>query len=112
MEQIPFQIINWSEVPKTNHEGETGNAIWKTVQFLHTRIRIVEYSTGYLADHWCTKGHIVHCLKGEFISEMEGGTEFRLTEGMSYIVSDDLSKHRSKTENGVTLMIVDGDFLK
>jgi len=112
MSQIPFQLINWNEIPETMHPGESGIALWKTIQYPGLRVRIVKYTAGYLADHWCRKGHIVHCLKGDFVSEMQGGTEFRLTEGMSYVVSDDLSTHRSKTEYGVTLMIIDGDFLK
>jgi len=76
------------------------------------RIRMVEYSPGYLADHWCKKGHIVHCLEGEFISELETGEEFKLTKGMTYIVSDELSSHRSISKTGVKLLIIDGDFLK
>lgn len=109
---ILFQTINWDEVPKTEHSGEKGVAYWKTTQFQGLRIRIVEYSEGYIADHWCTIGHIVHCLEGEFTSEMSDGNEFRLTTGMTYIVSDDLSSHRSVTKNGVKLLIIDGDFLK
>ena len=72
---------------------------------------MVEYSGGYLADHWCQKGHIVYCLEGEFTTEMESGETFQFTKGMSYIVSDDLSSHRSVTQNGVKLLIIDGDFL-
>jgi hypothetical protein len=109
---IPFQTIDWSEIPKTEHKGESGTAYWQTVQFPGLRIRIVEYSKGYLADHWCQKGHIVHVLEGEFISEMQNGEISELKEGMTYIVSDDLSSHRSRTENGVKLLITDGDFLK
>lgn len=112
MSQIPFQLINWNEVPVTTHSGDSGIALWKTIQYPGLRVRIIEYSIGYLADHWCSKDHIVHCLKGEFVSELRGGTEFRLSEGMSYVVSDELSSHRSKTENGVTLLIIDGEFLK
>lgn len=112
MSQIPFQLIDWNEVPLAMHPGESGNAWWKTIQNPGLRVRMLEYSAGYLADHWCTKGHIVHCLEGEFISEMQGGTEFRITEGMTYIVSDEMSAHRSKTEKGVKLLIIDGDFLK
>jgi hypothetical protein len=74
--------------------------------------RIVEYSQGYLADHWCHKGHIVHCLECEFVSELQNGEEFVLTEGMTYVVSDGLSSHRSFTKNGVKVLIIDGDFLK
>lgn len=109
---INFQTIDWSAIEKTLHPGETGEAFWQTLQFAGLRIRIVEYSAGYLADHWCQKGHIVHCLEGEFVSELETGENFALTKGMTYVVSDDLSSHRSVSKDGVKLLIIDGDFLK
>lgn len=109
---IDFQTIDWSEIIKTIHPGETGEASWQTVQFPGLRVRIVEYSADYLADHWCQKGHIVHCLEGEFVSELESGGEFTLTAGMTYVVSDGLSSHRSVSKDGVRLLIIDGDFLK
>jgi hypothetical protein len=111
-DKFPFQLIDWTSIPKTEHKGETGMAYWQTLQLPGLRIRIVEYSQGYLADHWCKKGHIVHCLAGEFTSEMADGIKFSLAEGMTYIVSDELSSHRSLTEKGVKLLIIDGDFLK
>jgi hypothetical protein len=111
-DNIPFRSIDWTTIPKTEHKGENGYAIWQTVQFPGLRVRIVEYSKNYLADHWCKKGHIVHCLEGEFISEMQNGEKFILTKGMTYVVSDELSSHRSITTDGVKLMIIDGDFLK
>jgi len=111
-QKIPFQTIDWKKIPKTEHKGETGIAYWQTIQFQGLRIRIVEYSKGYLADHWCEKGHIVHCLEGDVVNERKGGEKSILTKGMSYVVSDGLSSHRSVTENGVKLMIIDGDFLK
>jgi hypothetical protein len=109
---IPFQSIHWSLVPKTIHPGEKGSANWQTLQLNGLRIRIVEYSAGYIADHWCHKGHIVHCLEGEFVSEMETGESFTFTKGMTYVVSDELSSHRSVSNQGVKLLIIDGDFLK
>jgi len=109
---IPFQTIDWSKVEKTEHRGETGVAYWRTVQFPGLRVRIVEYSPGYMADHWCQKGHVVYCLEGEVVNEQENGDSSVLTPGMSYVVSDDLSSHRSVTEGGVKLLIIDGDFLK
>jgi quercetin dioxygenase-like cupin family protein len=108
---IPFQTIDWESVPGTQHPGDKGTACWRTVQFAGLRIRIVDYSPGYIADHWCRKGHIVHCLDGEFTSEMEGGGSFTLKKGMTYVVSDELSSHRSVTDRGATLLIIDGDFL-
>jgi len=109
---IPFQTIDWTKIPKTEHKGDTGNAYWQTMQFEGLRLRIVEYSKGYVADHWCTKGHIVHCLEGDFVSELNDGEKFILTKGMTYVVTDELSSHRSSTENGVKVLIIDGDFLK
>ncbi|MFT3911217.1 MAG: DHCW motif cupin fold protein [Ferruginibacter sp.] len=109
---IPFQSIDWNNIKKTEHPGTDGIAHWQTLQYEGLRIRLVEYSKGYFANHWCQKGHIVHCLEGEFISELETGEKFTLTKGMSYVVSDDLSSHRSSTVEGVKLLIIDGDFLK
>lgn len=112
MSNIPFSAIDWSMIEKTEHKGETGTAWWQTLQFEGLRVRMVEYSAGYLADHWCQKGHIVHCLEGEFISELSTGEKIKLTKGQTYIVSDELSSHRSVSGKGVKLLIVDGDFLK
>lgn len=112
MSNIPFQSIDWNKIEKTEHLGETGTSYWQTLQFEGLRVRLVEYSAGYLADHWCQKGHIVHCLEGEFSSELENGDVFILTKGMSYVVSDNLSSHRSISQNGVKLLIIDGHFLK
>ena len=112
MSNISFQTIDWEKINKTEHPGETGTSFWQTMQLDNLRIRIVEYSKGYLADHWCHKGHIVHCLEGDFISELESGEKVSLTKGMTYVVSDNLSSHRSVSENGVKLLIIDGDFLK
>ncbi|MGR2737179.1 DHCW motif cupin fold protein [Billgrantia sp. Q4P2] len=108
---IAFQTIDWKSIARTEHKGETGIAYWQTVEFEGLRIRHVEYSKNYTADHWCQKGHIVYCLKGEVVNELEDGSRSILREGMSYVVSDGLSSHRSITTDGVHLLIIDGDFL-
>lgn len=112
MSNIPFQKIDWTSIEKVEYKGERGVALWQTIQLGGLRIRLVEYSPGYLADHWCEKGHIVYCLEGDFITELSTGEKARLTKGGTYVVSDELSSHRSFSENGVKLLIVDGDFLK
>jgi len=112
MSAIPFLTIDWSSVEKTEHKAESGTSFWQTLQFGGLRVRLVEYSKGYLADHWCHRGHIVHCLEGSFISELENGDKFILNRGMSYVVSDGLSSHRSVSQDGAKLLIIDGDFLK
>lgn len=109
---IPFETIDWSNVPVTSHPGERGTAWWRTIQYPGLRIRFVEYSPGFLGDHWCEKGHIMFCLEGEMITELSDGRLFTLTKNVSYHVSDQMSSHRTSSESGVKLFIVDGDFLK
>jgi hypothetical protein len=111
MYKIPFQITDWDNIPVTEHAGETGIALWKTLQLGNLRIRMVEYSANYKADHWCQLGHVIFCVEGEMRTELSGGQEYTLTKGMSYQVSDNLSSHRTSSENGVKLFIIDGDFL-
>jgi quercetin dioxygenase-like cupin family protein len=111
MAMIPFQTIDWTLIPAVEYNGDKGVAIWQTLQLPGFRVRIVEYSKGYVADHWCQKGHIVHCLEGEFKSELQDGTVFTLKPGMTYVVSDNMSSHRSDSTDGVKLLIIDGDFL-
>lgn len=108
---IPFELVQWNQLLPTIHPGESGSAAWQTKSYEGLRIRTVTYSAGYMADHWCRKGHIVYCLEGSFDSEMENGDTFTLSKGMMYIVSDTLSSHRSVTKTGATLLIIDGDFL-
>jgi quercetin dioxygenase-like cupin family protein len=112
MGNIAFETIDWSDVEKTVHQGETGTAYWQTKLYDELRVRLVEYSENYVADHWCKKGHIVHCLEGEFVSELENGESFILIKGMTYVVSDEMSSHKSIAKKGVKLLIIDGDFLK
>lgn len=109
---IDFQITDWDGVHETEHPGETGLARWRTMQWGSLRVRIVEYSAGYKADHWCKKGHILFCLEGELVTELKEGQNFILRKGMSYQVSDNLSIHRSYTLTGAKLFIVDGGFLQ
>jgi len=109
---IPFEVIDWTKIEKAEHKGKTGTSLWQVAKYNGLRIRIVEYSKDYFADHWCQKGHIVHCLEGEFVSELGTGEKITLSKGMMYVVSDGASFHRSMSENGVKLLIIDGDFLK
>lgn len=103
----PFGTTDWSSVEPVEHPGETGTAFWRTRQFGTARVRCVEYSPGYLADHWCQKGHILLCLEGQLETELEDGRTFTLTAGMSYQVADNAEAHRSSTAVGAKLFIVD-----
>jgi len=107
IQNIPFGTTDWSTVEKTEHPGETGTAYWKTCQFGDIRVRMVEYTPGYLADHWCEKGHILLCLEGELNTELEDGRILKLTPGMNYQVADGAEPHRSFTETGARLFVVD-----
>ena len=107
MRDIPFGTTDWSAVPVTEHPGETGSATWRTREFNGIRVRMVEYSPGYLADHWCEKGHILLCLEGELDTELADGRTVTLGPGMSYQVADGAEAHRSRTRGGAKLFIVD-----
>jgi hypothetical protein len=107
MSNIPFGITDWSAIERTEHKGETGSAFWRTQQFGSVRVRMVEYTPGYLADHWCVKGHILLCLSGQLQTELKDGRTFTLMPGTSYQVADNAEPHRSYTEVGATLYIVD-----
>ena len=107
MSGIAFGTTDWSEVPVTEHPGDTGVATWRTREFSGIRVRMVEYSAGYLADHWCEKGHILLCLEGRLDTELKDGRVVTLMPGMSYQVADGAEAHRSRTEGGARLFIVD-----
>jgi len=107
MSGIPFGTTEWYAVPATGHAGTTGLARWRTRHFGDIRVRMVEYSPGYVADHWCEKGHILLCLEGELVTELADGRVFTLAPGMSYQVADGAEPHRSSTAKGAKLFIVD-----
>ena len=107
IKQFPFQTVDWSVIEAEEHSGTTGTASWKIFKMNDTRIRMVEYSANYVADHWCSKGHIIFCVKGAMTTTLEDGREFILSEGMSYHVGDNSDAHSSRSENGCTLLLVD-----
>jgi quercetin dioxygenase-like cupin family protein len=107
IENIPFQTTDWASVAPTQHKGDAGVATWRTRQFGDIRVRLVEYSPGYIADHWCSKGHIIFCVDGEMTTDLRDGRTFRLSAGQSYQVADGDGEHRSHTEIGARLFIVD-----
>ena len=107
LDNIPFHVTDWSQVIPEQHPGESGYATLKVAFAGDVRVRIVEYSPGYLADHWCSKGHVLFCLEGELRTELEDGRAFDLKPGMSYQVADHAEAHRSSTATGAKLFIVD-----
>ena len=104
---FPFQILNWSSIPKEEKKGEAGFVNWQVFMMNDIRVRKVEYSAGYKADHWCSKGHIILCLEGEMDTELDDGRIMKLTAGTTYFVGDNSEVHRSSTKNGCKLFIVD-----
>ena len=104
---IPFGVTDWQAVEATTHAGDSGVATWRTRQFGDVRVRLVEYSPGYVANHWCQKGHFLFCVEGELLTDLEDGRSFTLKPGMSYQVADGAEPHRSRTSKGARLFIVD-----
>lgn len=107
MTDIAFTTTDWSQVEASEHPGSSGMAYWRTRDFGAIRVRMVDYTPGYLADHWCHKGHILLCLEGELHTELDDGRTFTLRPGMSYQVADRAEAHRSSTPCGARLFIVD-----
>jgi hypothetical protein len=107
IEHVPFGVTDWDTVPRTGHPGETGVAHWRTIETGNIRVRMVEYSPGYLADHWCSRGHVLLVLAGELVTELKDRRSVTLRPGQSYQVADDEEAHRSRTAGGATLFIVD-----
>ncbi len=107
IENVAFCTTAWDTVPATEHQGETGTAIWRTLETGNVRVRMVEYTPGYRADHWCSRGHVLLVLAGELVTELRDGRRFVLTAGTSYQVAEDAEPHRSETKNGARLFIVD-----
>lgn len=107
MSDIPFGTTDWSQVPVSKHPGSSGVATWRTCAFGAIRVRMVEYSAGYVADHWCEKGHILLCLDGQLDTDLADGRCVTLLPGMSYQVADGAQGHRSRTERGARLFVVD-----
>src|SRR3954447_24072928 len=107
MNDIPFGTTDWAAIPCVEHAGTSGMALWRIQQFGDIRVRMVEYTPGYLADHWCEKGHILLCLEGRLETELADGRKFVLTPGTSYQVADHAEAHRSFTDTGAKLFIVD-----
>jgi mannose-6-phosphate isomerase-like protein (cupin superfamily) len=105
--EVPFGTTDWATVPRSEHAGETGSATWRTVETGNIRVRMVDYSPGYLADHWCSRGHVLLVLEGELITELQDGRSVTLKPGQSYQVADNDVPHRSRTAGGATLFIVD-----
>lgn len=104
---IPFGTIDWSQIERVEKSAQAGQAFWRTQQFGDMRVRMVEYTPGYVSDHWCVKGHILLCLEGELQTELADGRNFTLTPGMSYQVADNAEPHRSTAPMGAKLFIVD-----
>ena len=107
IENVPFEAIAWSDIARTEHAGERAVAHWRTREVGNLRVRIVDYAPGYLADHWCERGHVVHVLDGELVTELRDGRRFVLAAGATYVVADGDGAHRSSTERGARLLIVD-----
>jgi hypothetical protein len=107
IEGAPFATTDFSQIPATRHPGDTGFASWRTVEAGNVRIRMVEYSPGYLANHWCARGHVMLVLEGELVTELRDGRQVTLTPGMTYHVSENSEPHRSHTAAGARLFIVD-----
>jgi len=68
---------------------------------------MVRYSAGYVADHWCNRGHILLVLEGTLTTELHNGSIVVIMTGSSYQVANNTQPHWSHTVDGALLFIVD-----
>jgi len=107
LDNLGFSTVDWDAIPIEEHPGDKGTVRSRAYSRNNVRVRMVEYSPGYSADHWCVKGHVVLCVRGEFVSKHKDGSDHTIRAGMTYIVGDHEVPHRSSSEHGATLWIVD-----
>jgi hypothetical protein len=107
LQGIAFGTTDWQAIAPQEQSALAGQAFWRTQQFGEVRVRMVEYTPGYVSDHWCLKGHVLLCLQGELHTELKDGRCFTLKPGMSYQVADNAEPHRSTAPLGATLFVVD-----
>ena len=107
LEGIPFQVVDWAALEPTTHAGADGSATWRTLEVGGVRSRIVEYAAGYVADHWCERGHVLFVIEGEVVTELRDGRSVTLGAGQGYVVADGDGAHRSRSSRGAKLFIVD-----
>ena len=107
MKDFPFAVTDWEKIPVTQQPGEKGFFSSRAQTFGDIRVRMMEYSPGYEADHWCSKGHVILCLEGELHTRLSDGRQFTLKPGNSYQTADGDPPHRSSTTTGAKLFIVD-----
>lgn len=108
LENLPIGAIDWSRVPAVVQPGETGTAAARTCDLGDIRLRLVAYSPGYKADHWCAKGHIIYVISGHLVIEHEDETRAVLSPGKSWHAPDNAGPpHRVLCEAGATVFIID-----
>jgi len=108
IEHVPYNSINWSNINPVEHKGESGTSFWQTVETGNIRVRIVEYSKGFVADHFCERGHVGLVLEGELQIKLKDRKTFQLKLGMSFLLADDKTNpHTVISDNGAKIFIID-----
>lgn len=96
---IEFDKIPWTEPAK----GIRSKAVVKGNQ----RIRLVEFSYGFIEPDWCRKGHAGYVLDGEFANDYSGTIERYKTGDVIFITQGENDKHKAILNKGekVTLLL-------
>ena len=106
IDDLPFSPIDWSTIDPVEQPGASGTSLWRTVELGDIRVRMGEFSPGYSAPDWCTRGHVVLILEGELETELQDGRRVVQGPGMGLHIGDGHS-HRSSTRTGARVFIVD-----
>jgi len=105
---IPEQVTDWTQLPAIEVPGTSGVAKARTQDIGEAQLRLIEYSQGYLADHWCAKGHVIYVVSGTLaIEHQDGRAACALSAGMSWCVADEARAHRVRSDDGATIFVLD-----
>ena len=99
---------DWSSLVSESVEGLSGNSRSKSIKYGNIRMRTMEYSPGFEADHWCPRGHIIFVLEGEITIKLKDETEQKISKGMSFICGDnETNPHMVYSKKGAFVIIID-----
>jgi quercetin dioxygenase-like cupin family protein len=108
IEGVPFAVTDWNRVSAIEHKGRAGTSFWRSFEEGCLRVRVVDYSPGFEADHWCPRGHILYVLEGELRIALKSGAVHKLGRGMSFAAGNDESDpHLASSPSGARVFIVD-----
>jgi len=88
LENINTQLIDWESTAPIETKGKTGVNTAHEFSSGGYKIRLLVYSSNYESDHWCEKGHIIHCIEGSMMLKIKDRKDIYLSAGKSLLLGE------------------------